>query len=66
MDGLRNMQRYSRHGVRPGWAAAVAAKERGIEVLQVRPGPARKMKRPLILNRVNGLGIWLRGQDLNL
>jgi hypothetical protein len=38
----------------------------GIEALQVRPGPQAQMKRPLILNRINGLGIWLRGQDLNL
>lgn len=44
----------------------VAAKEMGIEALHALPGPAEKMKRPLILNRINGLGIWLRGQDLNL
>jgi hypothetical protein len=40
--------------------------EREIEALHAQPGPAGKMKRPLILNRINGLGIWLRGQDLNL
>jgi hypothetical protein len=39
---------------------------RGLEALQVRPEPARQMKKPLILDRINGFGIWLRGQDLNL
>jgi hypothetical protein len=29
-------------------------------------GAARKTKKPLILERINGFGIWLRGQDLNL
>jgi hypothetical protein len=32
----------------------------------VRLGVDLEMKKPLIQDRINGFGIWLRGQDLNL
>jgi hypothetical protein len=41
--------------VRPGWTTGVAARERKLEKLQALPWLAGKMKRPLILNRINGL-----------
>jgi hypothetical protein len=45
----------ARYCIRPGWAASVAGRERRVENLQALPEPAVEMKRPLILNRINGL-----------
>jgi hypothetical protein len=52
--------------IRPDWAAQVAWKGRMLETGRASRAQRPEMKKPLIQDRINGFGIWLRGQDLNL
>jgi hypothetical protein len=52
--------------IRPGWAAQVAWKRSVLETGRACRAGRPEMKKPLIQDRINGFGIWLRGQDLNL